>query len=450
MNNVKELSDVQSEAGIIATLINHPDYILYSEHLQPKHFYDITNGQLYWAIQELYKSGIDNIDAFNLTNIINSSQSAKNKIAEEIPNINDIIDLNKIICRNTIEEYKKLVSIVNTCAFKRSIYKNLQTCENFCYEDISLKDLQKNIYDNLEKTNMEFINNEDTPLFADIVRDLWNETVKRQDTTNGIVGIPSKFPELHNYCTYEKGELIIVSAYRKEGKSMFCMNELIDKIKKDIGVVYFDTEMNDRLFNERMICNLAGIQMKDLKIKNYSHDDEIKIDKIVSWLENKKNFVHIYTPAWTKEELYLTSKKLKRNNGIEFFVMDYFKSRNSVDASGAYLELGNAVDFVKNEICGDLELAGLGAAQLNRGGEIADSYKIEQYGSVIINLKRKTEDERENDGKQCGNYKLFIKLNRLGDQMDDMSTDYIDLLFEGNLCRFAQAKDQHKKDSLYK
>jgi len=40
MSKLDKISDINSEAGIIATLIKHPDYLLYSETLQPNHFYD--------------------------------------------------------------------------------------------------------------------------------------------------------------------------------------------------------------------------------------------------------------------------------------------------------------------------------------------------------------------------------------------------------------------------
>jgi hypothetical protein len=63
-----------------------------------------------------------------------------------------------------------------------------------------------------------------------------------------------------------------------------------------------------------------------------------------------------------------------------------------------------------------------------------------------MNLKRKTREEQEQDGKDCGNYKLFIKLNRLGEQMDDISVDYVDVSFEGSYCRMTQANKQHLKE----
>ena len=63
MRDISELSDIQSESGIIGTLIYHPEFILHSEYLQPGYFYGVENGCIYWAIQALYSEGITNIDA---------------------------------------------------------------------------------------------------------------------------------------------------------------------------------------------------------------------------------------------------------------------------------------------------------------------------------------------------------------------------------------------------
>ena len=63
---IEELSDIQSESGIIGTLIYHPEFVLHTDYLKPNYFYGVENGCCYWAIQELYREGITNIDAYNI------------------------------------------------------------------------------------------------------------------------------------------------------------------------------------------------------------------------------------------------------------------------------------------------------------------------------------------------------------------------------------------------
>ena len=84
MRDISELSDIQSESGIIGTLISHPEFILHSEYLQPGYFYGVENGCIYWAIQALYNEGITNIDAYNISNKLQSHNAVQRTIEKYI------------------------------------------------------------------------------------------------------------------------------------------------------------------------------------------------------------------------------------------------------------------------------------------------------------------------------------------------------------------------------
>lgn len=110
------------------------------------------------------------------------------------------------------------------------------------------------------------------------------------------------------------------------------------------------------------------------------------------------------------------------------------------DAFDSYQELGRFVDMVKNQICGEMNIAGIGAAQATVTGKLADSAKIARNASTIAMITDKTPEEIEADGAECGNKKLRVTVNRNGMQMTQ--DEYIDLLFDGNHIRYEQAK-QH-------
>ena len=80
--DISLISDNQAEAGVIATLVYHPEFILHTDYLRASYFYNVENGCIYWAIQELYKNGVDTIDAINITNMLNSNKAVKKKIEE--------------------------------------------------------------------------------------------------------------------------------------------------------------------------------------------------------------------------------------------------------------------------------------------------------------------------------------------------------------------------------
>ena len=131
---------------------------------------------------------------------------------------------------------------------------------------------------------------------------------------------------------------------------------------------------------------------------------------------------------------------------LQFVVYDYFKS-SQTDSSAQYNDLGAKCDFLKNKIAGELDLAVLAGAQLNRNDEVADSDKLERYASVSAKWRKKSSEEIANDGKDSGNYALSITLNRLGEQM--FEDEYIDFKFLGSKMRIEEAKQHNVAEVPY-
>lgn len=438
-----KLSDTQSEAGIIATLVYHPEFILHSDYLKAGYFYHKDNGCIYWAINELYKKGVENIDAFNITSMLQSNRGVARQIEKvNMPPMEEYINLCKDAARHTLAEYQLLVVNVVTLSFKRDLYKTLGELQSITVNtDDTLSKLSSKVYGELEKLTGKYIFDNDTLMFGEKVGNLWKEVCERR-TGNGLFGIPSKFPRLTKYFSYETGELVMVSGKKKRGKSAFMLNEAIHKIQNGVPTVYFDTEMNDRLFYIRMLSNLTGIEQAKIKSGNFGAEEQELINKTNEWIK-KQPFVHKFIPTITNEEIYQTCKILKYKMGLQFVIYDYFKSSER-ESNTQYNDLGAKCDFLKNNIAGELDLAVLAGAQLNRQDEVADSDKLERYASVSIKWRNKTAEEIQNDGKECGNFALSVMLNRLGEQMFD--DEYIDFNFAGSIMRIEEAKRQHSEE----
>lgn len=445
-HEITELVDNTSEAVVIATIISHPEFLEYSEYLKAYSFFDKCNHCLYWAVSKLYDSGITTVDAINLLGVIDSNETVKREMNKygllDIERLQNHIDLSRETARDTVEEYKAAVNRVLELSFKRDLHKELSNLANYnCFSDSTLDELNNQVYGSLDKLTKKYITGEGVRQFSDVTADLWSE-IERRRTKDGTYGIKSKFPTINEYFTYEPTELVLVSGRMKKGKSAFMMNEAIHKLQYNIPTLYIDTEMSDRLFYERMIANISGVTVKQIKTGRYDDEEAQKILKAREWIDTKP-FIHLYDPQMTMEELYTICRGQKHKMGLQFVIYDYIKS-DVVSSSEQYNELGNKCDFLKNTIAGDLELSVLAGAQLNRQNQIADSDKLERYASVSLLWSDKTAEEYISDGEACGNYKITIKLNRLGEQMLD--GDYIDMAFDGNKMRIEQAK-QHNRSS---
>ena len=415
--DVMELADNQAESGVISTLVYHPEFILHTDYLKPGYFYNQDNGCIYWAISELYKKGIDNIDAFNISSMLSSNKAVQRTIEKyNLPSIQEYIDLCAETARHTLEEYKLLAQTVVTLSYKRDMIKSISEIERFCQDKtIALADLSKKKNDILSKLDEKYIVSEDIKLLGEEAQDLWKEICDRR-TDSGVYGIPSMFPILSNWFTYEP-------------------------------TLYVDREMSDRIFYERCLAALTGVDVKRIKNGKYSEEEAQKIEQANRWMK-KQPFVHIYRPDLSDEELYSICKILKYKMGLRFVIDDYLKS-NATSASDNYNILGARCDFLKNKIAGELNMSVLTAAQLNRAGEVGDSMKINRYLSVGIKWFLKTQEQIAKDGLQCGNAGMKIYINRLGEQMpEDDENAYIDFIFDGNKMMISQA-EQHDSSNEF-
>lgn len=448
MLNIEELSDMQSESGVIGTLIYHPDYIAYTDYLLPNYFYNQENACIYWAVRELFNDGITTIDAFNISNKLQSHPGVQRTIEKyNLPSVQEFVSLYKEAARNTVEEYKMLANNIVTFAFKRDMIKALNVMQaDCCNPEVDLEKLNASVYQRLDSLTQKYMFQDEVHTLGSEIDDIWDEIVSRR-TSNGLFGIPSKYEQFNQFFTYEPGELVVIQAKYKQGKSVILMNEAVHKLKNGVATLVIDTEMPTRLYVERLLSHLTGIEMRRIKSGTYDNTEGATIRKWLNWLKEQP-FVHIYDPNMTLEKLYSICKVMKRKMNLGFVVYDYLKS-NETSSSDNYNVLGAMCDFLKNNIAGELDLPVLAACQLNRNGEVADSIKINRYLSVGIKWEYKPQEMIAKDGLQCGNAFAKIYVNRLGKQMqEDNEDEYIDFIFSGDTMTIQEAQ-QHDQQSAF-
>lgn len=441
--DISTISDNQAEAALIASLLYHPEFILHSDYLKPGYFYNVENGCLYWAISELYKSGVDNIDVLNISNILNSNGAVKRKMEERnLTDLQTFISLAEHAARHTLEEYRLLVNRVVELSFKRDLSKVASEIQKDCYNsDMDLAKMNEIVNTKISKLTEGYITTNEIELFSSKTPRLW-EKLRAQDVSDRI---PSKFQSFNKYFKYKPGELVLLKARMKQGKSAFFLNELVDKIANGVPTLYVDSEMDDDNFYERLLAHLSGIQYELIDENNLNDAQVKKLEECNRWIDEHP-FCHIYMPDVNYDELYSICKILKYKIGLKFFIFDYIKSNKEGAAENANL-LGARTDFLKNRIAGELELAVLSGAQLGRSGDVADSDKILRYVSTSIYWRFKTVEELSNDGLDCGNVLAYVDVNRNGRQM--MEDEAISFSFDGDRMRITEAKQPVRKQTPF-
>lgn len=440
----KELSDIQSESGVIGTLLCHPDFIAHTEYLKPNYFYNTDNACIYWAIQELFSNGITNIDAYNLSSKLQSHQGVKNRLDKyNLPAIQELVELFKGTARHSLEEYQMLADNVVVLSFKRDLVDKLHEIEAECFKKtVDLDHLSSSAYGSMDSLTKKYLTSGEIQTVGDKIEAIWDEI---EDSAEH--GIESKYKSFTNYFRYEPGEVITIQARKKQGKSMFLMNETVHMLKQGLPTVVYDSEMNDKLYVTRLLSHLSGVPLHTISRKRYTPEEYAKIKKWKDWLKEQP-FVHIYDPSMSMEKFFSVCRSLQNSMNLSFIVYDYLKSNKSTTGEN-YNTLGDMTNYLKNDIAGKLNIPVLAACQLNRSGETADSEKINMYVSVGIKWGYKTQEMIAKDGMECGNAYAKIFFNRIGESMaEDDEDEYIDFLFDGAKATIVEAKQHMISDSF--
>ena len=443
-----DIKNIEAEAGVIASVVLEPELIFFSEQLRPNHFTNPQNAYVYFAVQELAKKGVDKIDAYNIMNILNMYKGTEHVGNDatriiSIPSLQDLLNNARFIARANREDYMVIVGAVLDAAFRRHTYEKLEACKRIC-EAGGTADIEHQIYTTLDNVMLEFSTATEIPQYRDVV-DGYFEAIERKHQPNAAGIIPFKFENLNRYVQIERGELIIFGAEQKMGKSMMLLNCAADLLKRGYRVFYLDSELNSELFTCRMLSHLTGLTFRTIRFGLYNDEERERVIQAKEWLKTC-GFTHLYMPSFDEQSIYTAVKKVYHTQGIDVLVVDYFKSSDEKDAFASYQSLGGLVDTVKNKICGEMNIAGIGAAQATSTGRLADSAKIARNASTIIMITGKTPEEMDADGPACGNKKLIVKFNRNGEQMSD--GEYIDMVFDGNVISYEEAQ-QHMPVAPY-
>lgn len=445
MVNESDLKDILSEAGVLSTLILQPSYLYISEKLTYNNFSQEENKCLFIALKNLIENEIP-IDSVNLITNVNGNKLIKNIMSKNLDIekfINDFLDNAPYVARSTPDEYKQMYDNLMTISFKKEILKMTKNINQQCMDgNVSLEDLSEKIYTFLDAIGEKYTLSNEVFLWSEVVDGLWESYKEKKK--HGDIGLPSAFSSLNEYLSYEPTELTVFLAEAKGFKSLILFMEAIHKMENGVGVAVWDTEMSDDNVFNRFLAYLSKIPMKRIRKEMLTDEEWIRLEKAKDEMKTY-NFAHYYEPESTTQKFFAWLKSVQKKMNVGLIIYDYLKT----DDVDSYNKLGEMTNYLKNNISGKLKIPVITAAQLNRQHEVGDSIKIVRYSSTIIYIFRKTPEEIMRDGEECGNIKLFIKENRIGDRHSDPEVEYIDLYADGNISTIVEAKQHILQDDPF-
>lgn len=435
---INELSDTRAEFSVLSSIIKKPSLIYALDGLTYKHFHDKTNASIFWAIEKLVSEGATEINPIDVSDVIKSSEAKIQHINDvEFDFITEIFENTEFVPDRTEEAFKIDKRTVQDYALRRSTLQALKKCEGRCFNP-DIDNILGDVYDEMEKVSRDYAMVKEVKEFKFKVGELKEKLRRRQK--GEIKSISLQIPELEPYVQLEEGELVLVGAEQKVGKSAFLLSAAVHLMEQGKRILIIDSELSDELFYMRMVAHVSGVNFYEVK---NGTTDQAKLNRIEA--ANKKiegfNFYHEYVPVFDNTEIMMLIKRCHAIQKLDVLIVDYFKNSTDGGAFEVSQAMGRTVDMIKNNICGDLKIPGLGAVQMNPDGSVALSKNIARNTSSLITLERKTPEEIRRQTPSCGNTRLKVVFNRNGEQHN--SEEWIDIQYDGNVLNYHQADMQH-------
>lgn len=441
-----------SENIVIGSLLNNINLILNMNDLKVSYFQVKVNKMLYTVIKRLFKSGSTSIEMSDVYAIVETNDKYL-KILEDAGGTDLIETLMVLGEGKTIEDIKPHIENIRQAAFKNEMDDSLTSLQVSIAESGNkpISAIYNEVENEILNVKSKYATTEGLQLVGDNIDNIIEKMENKAKT--GLVGFPFSIPLLNEFVQLERQELVVVSGGTKSGKSLFTTHEVAYIcIKNKVPTLILDSELSTDTFITRLIASLTGYKVKYIRSCKYKQNP-VALEKVNKAIQNIKEakLIHKYIVGMSEGELLNEIKRVKIQHNISLVVYDYLKADTITNADQQErLQLSHLTNFLKNQVCGDLNLAGLCLCQTspssnNTEGEYRafGSSGISMYSSGIIFLIRKTEQEIEDDMgvEMGGNYKLYVQLNRNNMQMSSVK-QAINICFDLSRVKITQAQYQ--------
>ncbi len=450
---MERFSSITSENIVLGALLNNINLILSFPIMKSDYFSVMLNKYLFNVLHEMFKSGATTVDIMDVYAMFERDKTKKDELddnggLEHLENLR-IISEDKTEAEVIIHA-RNLIS----CQYKNELIATLNGVRNYVESNPTKTMEELNDIAEAEVLNLKSKYNSGDRI--EKISDRLDEIRQNiEDRRNGnISGFPTFSPTLNRFCTYENGEMVVISAKAKAGKSQWVVNEVYNlAIKAGVPILVLDTELQTEAFMVRLVARITGYKFNYIK-KGYYKDSVVATEKVEEAYKqvSEATFFHQYIVGWSHQKILTEIKRLKIQYGLEIVIYDYLKIEEAgMNGVAEHQALGNLTNFLKNDVAGALKVAVVTLAQQSdysdRGLRIADSEKIKKYASTIIFMVRKNKEQYARDLNELGGtHYLFVSYNRNGPQMDEDKQDMgINITFDRSKAEFKDADYQREE-----
>ncbi|MGB0743857.1 MAG: replicative DNA helicase [Opitutales bacterium] len=439
--------NIEAEEGLLAACLLDGGLEIITAciemHIQPECFFKDAHEQIFQTLLDLYELG-DPIDEIVLFDALQ-----KKGIDEEVGGLAQIYHIQRRI--ETAAHAKFYAKIIHEKYLLRRLIRTSREATEACYqqqEDISV--FIDRIESEIHNISSGRVSTTATPIkesLKEAVSDIHALLNNKQEAS----GVLSGFRDLDGMTYgFHPGQMIVLAARPSVGKTSLAMNFaehaiIPDGGREPTGVLVFSLEMTASQLAMRLICSRARVDMKRIRDRVASSEDQRQITQAVKELEG--------TPLWIDDaadstilDLRAKARRIDAKHRLGLIVIDYLQLVRGTDSRAPREQQIADISRGVKGLSKELDVPVVVLSQLNRESEkdnrdprlsdLRESGSIEQDADVVFLLsraKKREDDESLGEGGLPGDIeqiKLIIAKQRNGPVGD------IDLTFVRRYTRY--------------
>jgi len=431
--------NIEAERQVIGSMLIDPESIeKCMEHLEDADFYTKSNQIIFNSIIELYRQGTS-ADLLTLSDYL-KAQNLLDSVGGTA-NLASLVDT--IASSAHVEAYAKLIR-------EKAILRKLINVGNRIVEE-SYKGAT-NINELLDSVEKEVFQVAERSMsrsayqIREMVKDAFERIQKKFEQKSAITGIPTGYDGVDRITSgLQKSDLIILAARPSVGKTALCLNMAANiAMRERVPTVVFSLEMSKEQLVQRLLCMESRVDGSRLRGGFLMDDDWPRLTQAASLLSDAPIFIDD-TPGMTTFELRAKCRRLAKNYGLGFIIIDYLQlMRVKGKIESREREIAEISRSLKT-LAKELDVPVLALSQLNRSlesrqdkrpvlSDLRESGAIEQDADIITFLYR--DEVYHPDTEEPGIAELIIAKHRNG------PTGVVKLAFLNEYTRFENLAEE--------
>lgn len=431
------------EAVLGAIMLEKDAYTIVCDILHPSSFYEPSNQKIYEAIQALGAAQRP-IDMLTVTEQL--------RLMGELDNVGGPVVISELTARvasaANVEYHARIVA---QKYLARELISFATNIEAKAYDESNdVDDLMQEAEGKLFEISQRNVKKDFTQIDP-VIRQAIDQIQIAANRASGMSGLESGFHELDKVTSgWQNSDLIIIAARPAMGKTAFVLSMAKNMaVNYNTPVAVFSLEMSNIQLVNRLICNQCELE-----------SDKIKSGKLQDreWDQLMTRIKYLYTaPLYIDDtaslsifELRTKARRLVREHGVKFIIIDYLQLMNASGMKfGSREQEVSMISRSLKQLAKELNIPIVALSQLNRSVEsrgdgregkrpqlsdLRESGAIEQDADIVCFIHRPeyyTKSDTDAEGHDIRNLAQFIIAKHRNGQVKD-----INLKFRGQYTRF--------------